>query len=120
MIAFYLPPLLGKRGAATAQKSDVSSSQYPAPSHSSAHAEKSNSDPFTILAWVITLLLVLAGTFVLVARAPRLDKSPDSLKPKNSQAYAALEEVKAEMNRRQEPLWAVVQGRNEAEVQQRL
>ncbi len=77
-------------------------------------------DGFFILAWSVTVLLLLAAIPLLYFEPPRFDRSPDSLKPKNSQAYAALDEVKIEMNRRQEPLWVVVEGGDEQQVEQRL
>jgi predicted RND superfamily exporter protein len=68
----------------------------------------------------LTVVLILLAVSILCFNPPRFDKSPDSLKPKNSQAYAALDEVKLHMNRKQEPLWVVVEGRDEQEVEQRL
>jgi len=117
MIVFYLPPLLPKPGTVTDGAADHSAN-----SDGSLHDKRTaaSPDPFTRLSWAVTLVLVIGGTMLVLWKPPRLDKSPDSLKPKNSQAYAALEELKAEMNRHQEPLWVVVQGRDEAEVAQRL
>ena len=50
----------------------------------------------------------------------RFDHSANVLKPKNSQANAALEQIKVRFGRTQEPLWVLVPGKHETEVAQRL
>ena len=87
--------------------------------HAAVHGSLER-DRFSTVSWSVTLLLVLAGIPLLFFRPPRLDKSPDSLKPKNSQAYAAVDELKRQMNRTQEPLWVIVEGANEQQVEARL
>lgn len=70
--------------------------------------------------WLITALLLLTSIVILRNGGPRLDRSPDVLKPKNSEANAALEEVKAQFGRLQEPLWVLIPGRDETEVAVRM
>jgi len=72
------------------------------------------------LAWAATVVLLVAGVCLLWFKPPRFDQSPDALKPKNSLANTALVELKSRMNRTQEPLWLVIEGRNELEVARRL
>lgn len=122
MLLAYLPPLLPKRG----------SGQYEHSSKESARTDEGYSSSltfsppagegrrFSAFAWMITAGLGLAGAFLLWREPPRFDQSPDALRPKNSLAYAALNEIKARLNRPQEPLWVVVRGANEAEVGRRL
>jgi predicted exporter len=49
-----------------------------------------------------------------------VDRSPDPLQPRHSEAYAALDRIKTCHGRAAEPLWVLVPGRNEVEVGQRL
>lgn len=107
----YLPPLLRKPLNGQTQHESEKSGVVHIPDRR---------DGFSKISWLLTLLLIFAGIPLLVFRPPRFDKSPDSLKPKNSQAYAALDDVKLQMNRSQEPLWVVVEGTNEQHVEQRL
>ncbi|HMJ64379.1 MAG TPA: MMPL family transporter, partial [Candidatus Binatia bacterium] len=70
--------------------------------------------------WFITIaLLVLAGIAFVKPRV-RFDQSPDPLKPKNSQAYAAVERIKQRLGRTDEPAWVMVHGKDEEEVARRL
>jgi predicted RND superfamily exporter protein len=70
--------------------------------------------------WFITVLLLLISAGLLWKDGPRFDHSSNVLKPKNSEANAALEQIKTRFSRAQEPLWVLVPGRNEAEVGRRL
>jgi predicted RND superfamily exporter protein len=70
--------------------------------------------------WTITLLLLALAAGLLWHEGLRIDHSPDPLKPKHSQAYAALDQIKTRLGRAEEPLWVVVPGRNETEVGRRL
>jgi len=70
--------------------------------------------------WFITGLLLFASAGVLWKHGPHFDHSSNVLKPKNSKANAALEQIKARFGRAQEPLWVLVPGSNEAEVGRRL
>lgn len=67
-----------------------------------------------------TAALVAGGIALLLLRPPKFDQSPDALRPRNSAAYAALDEIKTRLDRPREPLWVVIQGRDEAEVARRL
>lgn len=65
-------------------------------------------------------MLVLVGSLLFWIKPARFDQSPNALKPRNSQAAAALDELKARLNRTQEPLWVVIEGRHETNVARRL
>src|SRR5207249_4805119 len=71
-------------------------------------------------AFLITGSLCLFACGVLLAGLPRMDPTADPLRPRKSAAYAAMEQVKAALNQKQEPLWLLVSGRTEMEVVQRL
>ena len=70
--------------------------------------------------WFVTALLVLCAAWVVWERGIRFDRSPDALKPKNSQAYATVDEMKRRLGRPDEPAWVIVRGRDEAEVSRQL
>src|SRR5207244_2543925 len=76
--------------------------------------------PYRWLVWAVTTFVGIAGAISLWLSPPTFDRSPNSLRPKQSQAYAALEEIKVRMNQPQEPQWVVVRGRDESEVARRL
>jgi predicted exporter len=68
----------------------------------------------------LTAFILAACGGLLWLHPPRFDRSPAALKPKNSEANAALDEIKYRMQSAREPLWLVVQGRTEREVAQQL
>jgi predicted exporter len=102
------PPTAGEEG----ESLHAAASAHRAPIESTGRSPR--------LVWMFTLALVIAGTFLLWAKPARFDQSPDALRPKKSQAYAALNEIKLHLNRWQEPLWLVIRGQDEAEVSRRL
>lgn len=126
MLYAYLPPLLEKsvtRPAPGAQgESKASSPQWFALGPAAMHkpAEPRSERVTSRAAWLVTTLLVLAGAFQLWRTPPHFDQSPDALRPKNSAAYAALDEIKTQLNRPQDPLWIVIAGDNESSVARRL
>ena len=71
-------------------------------------------------ALLFTLLAALGTLILLVIRPPVFDHSTETLRPKRSSAYAALDEMKRRLGLTQEPLWLLVPGRDEREVAQRL
>jgi uncharacterized protein len=70
--------------------------------------------------WSITFVLLVLAAFTLSQPRPRFDRSPDALKPKNSQAYAAVEQIKNRLGRPDEPVWIMVHGKDEQQVADRL
>jgi predicted RND superfamily exporter protein len=112
MLYGYLPPLLEAERRTPVRRD-------PAPVER-AEPEFGAPKSRARLAWAATVALVTAGAFLLSLKPPRFDQSPEALKPKNSQANAALDELKARLNRTQEPLWVVIEGRNEIDVARRL
>jgi predicted exporter len=113
MLYGYLPPLLRMR-----RQRDLESAP-------SAPAEKLLLFPTRKLlpkpvVWLISLLLLLASIVVLWRSAPQFDHSPNVLKPKNSAASAALEQIKARFQRTEEPLWVLIPGKNETGVAKEL
>jgi predicted exporter len=74
----------------------------------------------TKVIWFVTALCLLSGAWVLWRQGVRFDRSPDALKPRNSQAYAAVEQMKKRLGRPDEPAWVIVRGNSEADVAQKL
>ena len=105
MLYGYLPPLMRQRDAG--------------PVSAEPHAPSPNVAPVR-WPWFSTIALLIVCAAVLVVRRPGFDNSPDALRPKNSPAYAAVEEIKQRLQRTQEPLWILMAGRDEAEINVRL
>ena len=107
MLAAYLPPLLQKKDA---------------PKHPGQpeHHNESLRGKIAAIAWTVTGLILFVAVCVLARRPPNFDHSPDALRPKNSPAYAAVEEIKTALGHAQEPLWILIPGRSESEVARRL
>ncbi|MEY2409596.1 MAG: uncharacterized protein QOF48_2266 [Verrucomicrobiota bacterium] len=70
--------------------------------------------------WGISFVLLLGSTAVLLGKGLQFDHSPNVLKPKNSAANAALEQMKARFDHAQEPLWVLVPGPDESTVGRQL
>jgi predicted RND superfamily exporter protein len=117
MLYAYLPPLLASERRLPEFRP---SQREEAHSPSVTGNQRLLTSAPTLRAWSLTVLLVLAGLLLLWLKPPRFDASPDALKPKRSEANAALEELKHRLDRVREPLWIVIEGRNETEVADRL
>jgi predicted RND superfamily exporter protein len=70
--------------------------------------------------WIFSAFLLVSAAILLAKERPGFDHSPEALRPKNSPAYAAVEQIKKELGRMQEPMWVIVPGENESEVARRL
>jgi len=69
---------------------------------------------------LFSLGLVAGAVAVLLAGFPRIDPTANALRPRQSQAYSNLDLIKTELNQKRDPLWLVIEGRNEEEVARRL
>ncbi len=91
---------------------------------SGAVASEEGPDPITKsksrLIWGITALLILGAATVLNYGIPKLDHSANALRPQNSAAYAALDEIKAHLAQNREPLWLITRGQDEMEIARHL
>ncbi|MGV3773620.1 MAG: MMPL family transporter, partial [Verrucomicrobiales bacterium] len=65
----------------------------------------------------MTLVAAVGVSLLLWLKPPAFDLSPDALKPKESHASATLELIKNKFGSYRDPLWMIVTGKNEAEVQ---
>jgi predicted RND superfamily exporter protein/lauroyl/myristoyl acyltransferase len=117
MLFAFLPPLFNYRTkrrqaqiAAGTFSGDVSHHHAPdpiAPWHKTA-------------VFVTTALLIATIPFVAVFAFPQMDQTANALRPKNSGAYAALDEIKTNLAGNREPLWLIAQGRTETEIIRRF
>lgn len=111
MVFAFLPPLFPERY----HRSEFTISPQQRPS---AHVTASSGGG--VRAWRLTALLVLISMITLVSGLPGIDPTANALRPRSSQAYAALETIKSRLGQGREPLWLLVSGRSEMEVAGRL
>ncbi len=110
MIFFYLPPLFPDR-----RQKRISAA--PAMAHGVADVIR----PARVrVVYFATFGMILGFVLVLFHGIPQMDSTANALRPRHSPAYSTLDEVKTQLGQKQEPLWVVVSGRDEAEVARRL
>jgi predicted RND superfamily exporter protein len=115
MLFAYLPPLMKERSRRREEADETQPGKTP-PAHVGGHGSQLSSR----IIWGVTLVLSIGGTFLLWKVPPRFDRSPDALRPKNSESYVALNEIKLRLKRPEEPLWIVIEGKDESEVSRKL
>ena len=64
----------------------------------------------------LTALVVLGAIWFLSFGIPKLDHTANALRPQNSPAYAALDEIKTHLVQNREPLWLITRGTDEMEI----
>lgn len=70
---------------------------------------------------VLTVMVALFGLVVLIAAGPpRVDTTANALRPRNSPAYTAIDQIEKQLNQAHQPLWVIVDGASVAEVADRL
>ena len=72
------------------------------------------------VAFAITAGVILFSIVVLLFGIPKMDPTANALRPRNSKAYAALDQIQQQLGQKQEPLWLLVAGNNESEVARKL
>jgi len=70
--------------------------------------------------WWISALLVAACGILAWRGLPAMDRSPQALRPRDSKAYPVLDEIRARMERTEDPLWLITSGKTEQLVSERL
>lgn len=117
MLFAFLPPLFRDRMKKRLDR--IASGKAP---DSSASDEMP--DPITQfksrLIWGFTAVLILGAIVVLSTGIPALDHSANALRPQNSPAYTALDEIKANLAQNREPLWLIARGHDEMEIARQL
>jgi len=111
MIFAFLPPLFPDR-------------RYPKATVAFSRNESKAVEPLDPVRakqiFAATAILILLSLATLLFGLPTMDATANALRPRHSQAYAALETIKQHLNQKREPLWLIVEGRNESEVARRL
>ncbi|HEX7861637.1 MAG TPA: MMPL family transporter [Verrucomicrobiae bacterium] len=69
---------------------------------------------------IVTMVLFVAACFSLVTRLPRLDASPDVLRPRDSEASAALKMVQSTIGTSGDPFWLLFHGNSEVTIRRDL
>ncbi len=70
------------------------------------------SSVFALTGALVTFTVIV----LIVLGSPPIDSTANALRPRNSPAYAALDQIQANLNQQKQPLWLIVRGRNEAAV----
>jgi predicted RND superfamily exporter protein len=116
MLSAYLPPLLDS-SRSRREEAPINAER----GTRNAESERRRHSAFRVPRSAIRDgLIVLAGLALLWFKPPTFDASPDALRPRHSRAYAALDELKARLNRTQEPLWVVFAGRDPTDVARQI
>jgi predicted RND superfamily exporter protein/lauroyl/myristoyl acyltransferase len=72
------------------------------------------------LRFAITFAMVLCTAAVLLSGLPRIDPTATALRPRNSPAYSAVEQIQVHLGQKREPLWLVIAGKTVSEVADEL
>ncbi|HEU5125804.1 MAG TPA: MMPL family transporter [Verrucomicrobiae bacterium] len=105
MLNFFLPPLLRGKMPQVGEAKEIKPASLQTQS---------------TLGWIITGTVTLAALIILSQTRPVLDHSTNSLRPKSSPAYSAMEQIKTHLARAEEPDWLLVAGTNESELIRKL
>ncbi len=118
MIFAFLPPLFPDRRRAGNKMPGVHPAALSAGSRSPGvrASQGGRAGLARFFVFGATAFLVVASIATLVFGFPKMDATANALRPRNSQAYAALEEIKRQFSPLREPLWMLVGGRTESEV----
>src|SRR5262249_4185322 len=112
MIFEFLPPLFPERRVV-----GVASK----PAEISTRAAESVSPRRKRLVFGTTAAVLLGAAAVLIGGGlPGMDPTANALRPRRSSAYAALDQIQANLTQDKEPLWLLVAGATVDEVARRL
>src|SRR5204863_9252867 len=119
----FLPPLFPERTTPDFQNSrSEKAPRPPAPGTSNAPLELPSTVTRLKIAFVfaITSFVCLFAIVVLINRFPRMDSTANALRPRNSPAYNALDQIKLHLNEKREPLWLIVSSETEQDMARKL
>ncbi len=118
MIFAFLPPLFPQR-----MKRQPRGAGVPPAKSVSQNTGEASGPLFQVRAKIIfavTAILIFLCAAILFFGLPGINNTANAFRPRDSQADATLEAIKANLNQKREPLWLVVSGRDEGEVARRL
>ena len=114
MIFEFLPPLFPYRnqpGTAGAQSPDAAA----------GNGQAAPPNPlWRLTALIATGLSLVVTVITLSFGLPMVDSTANALRPRGSLAYAAVDEIRANLNQQREPLWLIIDGETVTEVAERL
>lgn len=117
MLFAFLPPLFRDRAKKRAEQRASGNFSPATHENETPDAIRPAKNRFV---FATTALLILLAVVVLSSGVPRLDRSADALRPRNSPAYTALDDIRAKLSQNHEPLWLIAEGRDEMEVAEHL
>ncbi len=130
MIFEYLPPLFPDRNPSKHQTQAVpphSALERLTEDISPPRLEESvppnalpPSRPRSTFVFSLTAAVLVSTIVVLALGYPPIDPTANALRPRNSPAYAAMDEIQAHLNQKREPLWLILGGHTVESVAQRL
>jgi len=73
-----------------------------------------------LVVFTVSAAVILTTIIILLFGLPHVDSTANALRPRNSPAYEAMDQVQAQMNQKREPLWLIIGGRTVTDVAQKL
>lgn len=125
MIFEFLPPLFPER-----RQVSLATNKAPeeAPRRFGATADEIKRDPEPSgktaarsgLVFALTIGVILFTSAVLLSGLPRIDPTANALRPRNSPAYAAVEQIQVHLGQKRDPLWLILGGETVTQVADEL
>ena len=121
MIFEFLPPLFPERRQLSfaTNQDDESPRRFRATADRNEEVLSASRSPEPLrrrLVFAITVWVVLLTGAVLLTGLPRIDPTANALRPRNSPAYLAVEQLQALLGQKREPLWLVLAGKTVMQV----
>jgi predicted RND superfamily exporter protein/lauroyl/myristoyl acyltransferase len=121
MVMIYLPPLFPERRKPRLDQPKFRWWNYFVAPQQPVIAAPTLTEKFRYrIPLLLTVLILLVAGAVLYFRQPGLDRTEKALQPQHGEAQTTLDEITSELGLPPQPLWAIVSGKNELEVYQRL
>jgi uncharacterized protein len=111
MIFAFLPPLFPQRMQPQPNRAETKIANVSVPPLNPIRAK---------IIFAATAIFIFSCATILFSGLPKMDKTANAFRPRDSQADATLEAIKQNLNQKREPLWLVISGRDENEVARRL
>lgn len=121
MVMIYLPPLFPERRKPRSDQPKFRWWNYfVAPQQPPVGVSASAEKPLHRAPLILTGLILLVAVTIVCFRQPGLDRTGNALQPQHGEAQNTLDEITREVGLPPQPLWVIVQGKDETQVYQRL
>ena len=121
MIFAFLPPLFPERRQLVRSPAFRRPGSSELPDHLKAELQSEQVRPLRAkFVFAVSAALILGCIVTLLHGLPGMDATANALRPRDSQAYAALDAIKENLSQKRDPICLLVAGRNESEVARRL